>query len=169
MVQRVGRHLRRKCDACEIEIIAARLWVGDRIRCAIQFFHGGRCHLGWLTEVRSGSKEEVEESRWACAACRPGRDLSAEDDKPLSGVELYGLAIERHRCRPRHLVDYAVGRRDAASLIWLKRDAHGFEMKRNVRDGWQFCCGNHGSCNCWRSGGSLCAPGDGKRHRAEQQ
>src|SRR5208337_2094027 len=35
MVWRVGGHLRRKCDSCEIEIITAWLQVGDWSRSAI--------------------------------------------------------------------------------------------------------------------------------------
>ena len=68
MVRRVGGHPHRKRDSREIEIINTWLQVGDRIRCAIQFSHGGRRRLGRPIQVRSGSKEEIEEIR------RPLRD-----------------------------------------------------------------------------------------------
>src|ERR1700758_5534098 len=95
MVWWIGRHLRRKCDSREIEIITAWLQVGDRIRCAIQFSHDGRCRLGRPTQALSRSKEEVEESRWLSATRRQRRDLSTGDEQAVSGVEHFGLAIER--------------------------------------------------------------------------
>src|SRR3954468_14285184 len=95
MVWRVGSHLRRKCDSCQIEIITAWLQVGDGCGCAIQFSGGGRGRLGRAIEGRSRGKDEAEEARWPSAARLQHGCLAAGDEQPLSCVEHFDLAIER--------------------------------------------------------------------------
>src|SRR5262249_9264805 len=115
MMRRVGWHLRRKGNSCQVEIIRAGLQRGKRCYGSIELLHDGGWRFEWFVEIRDRGEQEVQKGRRTTVSRLQRRCVTAGDKHALTRAECLDLSTDRNLGRARELVDDPVGRRDAAT------------------------------------------------------
>src|ERR1700682_5137126 len=104
MVRRGGRHLRRKRDSRQVEVMTAGLQRGKRRCGSIELLHDGGWRFQWFIEIRGRGEQEVQKVRGPTASRLQHRCVAAGDKQALTRAQCLDLSTDRNLSRSRELV-----------------------------------------------------------------
>src|SRR4029453_18958264 len=104
MVRRVGRHLRRKRNSRQVEVIAAGLQRRKWCFGSIEFLHDCGWSFEGFIEIRVRGEEEVQKGRRPTVSRLQHRCVTAGDKQALTRAQCLDLSTDRNLGRPRKLV-----------------------------------------------------------------
>src|SRR5438128_2434332 len=96
MMRRVGRHLRRKGNSRQVEVVTAWLQRGKRRCGSIELLHDGGCRFERLIEIRGRGEQEVQKFRRPTVSRLQSRCITAGDKQALTRVQCLDLSSDRN-------------------------------------------------------------------------